>query len=1169
MSEQRTYQGHVYTREAPGQPWTLAGAASAGSPALPSGGMIIRDPTVARTQQRQDNADTRAAEGLQMERERLRMSQAAQAQEAQMRALQIQKAQGELNPEGGAGGLDAATKTYYAQQVLAGAPMPAIGMGKQAAANRQAIMEEVARLGGAQGLTGADAAAQIAHYKAGTKQIANLENMAGTIGVNEQTALANGQQFIDRSAELPFQTSIAPLNSISNALQRMFGGTTIAKADAAYNTFVNEYAKVVAGSPSGAGVLSDSARHEAMSTISGSGSVAQKQAAFAQMKADMANRMVAIHGGINEAYKALTRQPGYQIPGTTAGLTAKMDGHDEAAGMVAGATGAGGGGSDGGGFGARFSPADKPSGGLGLATGATTTERDPKANALIDSMIRRGATPDEINKQLANVGQGAVNPADIAAAQAYLRKNPAYKGSFADAIREVPTSGLNQFSASALGAGITAASDAVNPFNGDLSGNRDEFRLKRGLLRSANPVASLLGDLTGGTLAAVGLEAGAGAAAGKMGLKLTKEVGDKVVPTLASKLIPRAGDAIYGAAAGAGNAEDGQRVAGALLGGTVAPIAGLVGSQIAKPIAAGVRAIPGASSAGQAINNALGRAANIGGNAIRGARGEAPVAFTPAVAEAAPAALSGAQQAIAKALATAGPDDVLARLGQAGDIGVPMALADAHPALTSLAGAAVRRSPNADAIAQNALLPRSRGQIDRFGAAISRDLGPVENIPQLSADMTAQARAAAEPLYKRAYANPVDSTPELSATLGTPFGRQALGRANTIAANERRAPSELGFAQDAEGNVILNPQPNQAMAAHLGARAELDAAQEAYRAARTGSGDVTAARNRVELARENMRSAEQTLAGSPDPSQAASVPGYTTQTLDYVKRGMDDVLEQYRNPITGRLVLDEAGRAQNQVKNQFLGEVDRLNPAYADARNAYAGPVQARDAMTRGQDALTMNPNELGMQVSNQSPEHLAQMQLGYRSALMDRANSVRFSSNPFDATLGSPAAEQRLSTLYPDTPSVATLLSQRDMERQLAGSTNEILGNSRTAQRQIADQAFETNPLMEAAMHGGAAMATHGASLPGTAARVAGIGLKDAFTMGMGKRAVARADEMAPVLFNTDPSAASDSIAAILNAAQARREYLMRVNQAASARGGVLGAAGGSSVAAALAAGQ
>jgi hypothetical protein len=64
--------------------------------------------------------------------------------------------------------------------------------------------------------------------------------------------------------------------------------------DAAWNTFTTEYAKVVAGSPSGAGTLSDSARHEAQETMRGNYSVEQKLAAFKQMQADMANRMAAI-----------------------------------------------------------------------------------------------------------------------------------------------------------------------------------------------------------------------------------------------------------------------------------------------------------------------------------------------------------------------------------------------------------------------------------------------------------------------------------------------------------------------------------------------------------------------------------------------------------------------------------------------------------------------------------------------------------------------------------------------------------------------------------------------------------------------------------------------------------------------------------------------------------
>jgi hypothetical protein len=90
--------------------------------------------------------------------------------------------------------------------------------------------------------------------------------------------------------------------------------------DQAYQTFVNEYAKVVAGSPSGAGTLSDSARHEAMEALKGNYSMSQKKAVFDQMKADMENRMIAMKGGINQGYDALVKQPGYEVPDDTSHL---------------------------------------------------------------------------------------------------------------------------------------------------------------------------------------------------------------------------------------------------------------------------------------------------------------------------------------------------------------------------------------------------------------------------------------------------------------------------------------------------------------------------------------------------------------------------------------------------------------------------------------------------------------------------------------------------------------------------------------------------------------------------------------------------------------------------------------------------------------------------------
>src|SRR3546814_19291831 len=67
------------------------------------------------------------------------------------------------------------------------------------------------------------------------------------------------------------------------------------------------------------------------------------------------------------------------------------------------------------------------------------------------------------------------------------------------------------------------------------------------------------------------------------------------------------------------------------------------------------------------------------------------------------------------------------------------------------------------------------------------------------------------------------------------------------------------------------------------------------------------------------------------------------RTLDYIKRGLDDVLERYRDPTTGRLVLDNTGRAIDQTRRALLDELDNINPDYAKARAAWAGPSQNLD----------------------------------------------------------------------------------------------------------------------------------------------------------------------------------------------------------------------------------
>lgn len=540
-------------------------------------------------------------------------------------------------------------------------------------------------------------------------------------------------------------------------------------------------------------------------------------------------------------------------------------------------------------------------------------------------------------------------------------------------------------------------------------------------MNAAHPVASTLGRLTGG-----GLGSFAGEGLATRGLS--------AIPNLyrglqgadrAAAIAPwgaRLGDTVYGGVSGAASNPD-NPVVGALVGSVAGLGGGVLGRQVAKPVS----------------------------------RLYAPV-------------LNSAESAVVNA-ARRGPgiDAIDTRLSRAADLGVPMGLADSSSELTSLGGAVIRRSPAASETAQNAMIPRSRGQIDRLASAVTRDLGPVDNIPQLNADLSQQARTAAGPLYDAAYAAPGAGAvyPQIAEMLDRPSMQSALGRARRIAMEEGRDPTSLGFDLDAEGNVALTRVPSW-------------------------------------------------------------------QTLDYAKRGLDDVLEGYRDKTSGRLVLDTEGKAINDTRKAFLGVVDAANPAYREARAAYAGPASSRDALSAGQDAFRANPDQLGVDIAGASPERRGQMQLGYRGALMDAANGYRTSTNPFDATLGTPAAEQRLGVLYGDTPGTQRLLETRDLERQMASSTNSMLGNSLTAQRLIADQSFNEGTL---GLLADAAGNTAGGGPVSGLLSLARNGIRGAIKLGVGGRAVRRADELAPMLFNTDPASARMTLGDLMRRAQISRD--------------------------------
>lgn len=71
------------------------------------------------------------------------------------------------------------------------------------------------------------------------------------------------------------------------------------------------------------------------------------------------------------------------------------------------------------------------------------------------------------------------------------------------------------------------------------------------------------------------------------------------------------------------------------------------------------------------------------------------------------------------------------------------------------------------------------------------------------------------------------------------------------------------------------------------------------------------------------------------------------KTLDYMKRGLDDMVDTSRDPITGKIAGD-VNRGVDSLRKQFIGVLDEISPDYKKARAAWAGPSRSLELMDMG-----------------------------------------------------------------------------------------------------------------------------------------------------------------------------------------------------------------------------
>jgi hypothetical protein len=277
----------------------------------------------------------------------------------------------------------------------------------------------------------------------------------------------------------------------------------------------------------------------------------------------------------------------------------------------------------------------------------------------------------------------------------------------------------------------------------------------------------------------------------------------------------------------------------------------------------------------------------------------------------------------------------------------------------------------------------------------------------------------------------------------------------------------------------------------------------------------------------------------------------TWQTLDYIKRGLDNVIERGTDAING--VSPDARRAIN-MRNMLVERMDAGNPDYAAARAAYAGPAQERAMLRQGEDAYKVNPQQLGVDVGRMGPQQVDQMRLGYQSRAANRAGDLRSNSNPW-AQLNTPNTEGRLDVLYGEDGNVANLLAQRDLELQLAGSGNRLVGNSLTAEREIADELFRAQPGVGSELAAGMAeTALYGGPFITVGKRLGDRFLRDRREAAAAAANTRLADEIGPLLLNDSAPDAVNALSDIYEQDAVFQEALKRALEQGQRVGGAIG---------------
>ena len=246
-------------------------------------------------------------------------------------------------------------------------------------------------------------------------------------------------------------------------------------------------------------------------------------------------------------------------------------------------------------------------------------------------------------------------------------------------------------------------------------------------------------------------------------------------------------------------------------------------------------------------------------------------------------------------------------------------------------------------------------------------------------------------------------------------------------------------------------------------------------------------------------------------------------------------------------LIGEAVRAGNSKRAAVLGEmrdrvvktVDQHNPAYSQARAAWAGPSKYMEAIEDGRGILGKNVSaeEMAPRFAAMSSAEQEAYRIGAVSALRAKMGNDPAKMADMTKYVRSPEMRAKITAIMPDKEAADAWLRKLDFEVSTSELTGRALGNSATARRLAEQQDAEgiVGDLVMTALSGSPAVSIWRRALTAVPNKVrdtlrsrTDAGLATALTEPVGAQ---NANQLARVLIRTDrikPPSARANLGAI-----------------------------------------